>query len=125
MRSWTARFLFLSANAVQNIGFALHELVTNAYKHGALTSPQGRVLVRWRGPQSDGRVYLEWIERDGPPIESPQQRGFGSLVITELVAQALQGTTKLDFNPAGIHWRLDFPATFVLTDPATATAAST
>jgi two-component sensor histidine kinase len=117
--------LFLSANAVQNIGFALHELATNAYKHGALTAPQGRVSVRWRGPQADGRVNLEWIERDGPPVEAPQQRGFGSLVITELVAQALQGTTKLDFNPAGIHWRLDFPAAFVLTEPATATAAST
>ena len=103
--------LFLSANAVQNIGFALHELVTNAYKHGALTSPQGRVLVKWRGPQSDGRVYLEWIERDGPPVHPPEREGFGSLVITELVAQALQGTAKLDFNRDGIHWRLDIPAT--------------
>jgi two-component sensor histidine kinase len=117
--------LFLGANAVQNIGFALHELVTNAYKHGALTSPQGRVLVKWRGPQSDGRVYLEWIERAGPTVHPPEREGFGSLVITELVAQALQGTAKLDFNRDGIHWRLDIPANFVLTDPPTATAAST
>jgi two-component sensor histidine kinase len=117
--------LFLNANAVQNIGFALHELVTNAYKHGALTSPQGRVSVKWRGPQSDGRVYLEWIERDGPPVRAPERKGFGSLVITELVAQALQGTAKLDFNRDGIHWHLDTPATSVLTDPPTITPAST
>jgi two-component sensor histidine kinase len=116
--------LFLSANAVQNIGFALHELATNAYKHGALTSAQGHVMVRWRGPKSDGRLYLEWIERDGPPVQPQEHRGFGSLVITELVAQALQGTAKLDFNPTGIHWRLDIPATFVLTEPTPATAAS-
>ena len=37
--------LFLNANAVQNLGFAFHELATNASKHGALTSSQGRVLV--------------------------------------------------------------------------------
>src|SRR5262245_5890205 len=117
--------LFLSANAVQNIGFALHELVTNAYKHGALTSPKGRVLVRWRGPQSDGRLYLEWIEEGGPPVRAPEREGFGSLVITELVAQALQGTAKLEFNRDGIHWRLDIPGSFVLTDPPAATRAST
>jgi len=46
-------------------------------------------------------------------------------VITELVAQALQGTAKLDFNPDGIHWRLDIPGSFVLTEPALGTAATT
>ena len=117
--------LFLSANAVQNIGFALHELATNAYKHGALSSPQGHVLVSWRGPQPDGRVYLEWVERNGPVVQAPLRQGFGSLVITELVAQALQGTAKLDFNPDGIHWRLDIPGSFVLTEPALGTAATT
>jgi two-component sensor histidine kinase len=33
--------LFLSSDAVQNIGFALHELATNASKHGALAAPVG------------------------------------------------------------------------------------
>jgi two-component sensor histidine kinase len=117
--------LFLSANAVQNIGFALHELATNASKHGALTSPQGKVLVSWRGPEPDDRIHLEWIERDGPAIQSPERQGFGYLVITELVAQALQGTAKLDFTPDGIHWRLDIPATNALTAPATTTQTTT
>jgi two-component sensor histidine kinase len=116
--------LFLSANAVQNIGFALHELATNAYKHGALALPQGRVQVKWRGPQCDGRVYLEWIERNGPRVQLPQRQGFGSLVVTELVAQALQGTAKLDFNPAGIQWCLDIPGSFVLTEQATGAQSS-
>ena len=52
-------------------------------------------------------------------MQSPERKGFGSLVITELVAQALQGTAKLDFTPDGIHWRLDIPATHVLTAPPT------
>jgi hypothetical protein len=45
-------------------------------------------------------------------------------VITELVAQALQGTAKLDFTPDGIHWRLDIPATNALIAPAATTQAT-
>ena len=106
--------LFLSADAVQNIGFALHELATNAYKHGALTSQRGRVLVSWRGPSIDGQILLEWVERNGPAVQSPKHQGFGFLVITELVAQALQGAAKLEFSPDGIRWQLEFSATHVL-----------
>ena len=107
------RPLFLSADAVQNIGFALHELATNACKHGSLTSPDGRVFISWRGPEL-GHVQLEWVERDGPAVQSPPRRGFGYLVITELVAQALQGKAKIDFSTEGVRWQLEFPASHVL-----------
>jgi two-component sensor histidine kinase len=110
--------LFLSANAVQNIGFALHELATNAAKHGALTSRQGVILVAWRGPQPDGRIHIEWTEQDGPAVEPPLRHGFGHLVITELVGDALQGKAKLTFNKKGVHWQLDIPGTHVLTAPS-------
>ena len=106
--------LFLSADAVQNVGFALHELATNACKHGALTSPQGRVLVSWRGPNIDGRILLEWVERDGPEVQSPKHQGFGFLVISELVARALQGAAKLEFSPDGLRWQFEFPQSHVL-----------
>jgi two-component sensor histidine kinase len=107
--------LFLNANAVQNIGFALHELATNASKYGAIKSPQGRVLVTWRGPEEDGRIHMDWVERDGPVVQTPERRGFGSLVMTDLVGQALRGTATLDFPPEGIRWHLDFPASHALT----------
>jgi two-component sensor histidine kinase len=116
--------LFLGANAVQNIGFALHELATNAFKHGALSTPAGSVHVSWRGPDEDQRVYLEWLERDGPSVQPPPQQGFGHLVITELVAQALQGSAKLEFKPEGIHWQLDIPASHVLSVPAATISTS-
>ena len=107
--------LFLTANAVQNIGFALHELATNASKHGALTSPQGHLLVSWRGPETDDRICLDWVERGGPVVQSPQRQGFGYLVITSLVAQALQGTARLELSAEGIRWHLDIPGTHALT----------
>jgi two-component sensor histidine kinase len=109
--------LFLNANAVQNIGFAMHELATNASKHGALSSPQGRVSVTWSGPTPDGRIHLEWTERGGPSVLPPDRKGFGHLVITELVAQALQGSSKLEFRREGVQWTLDIPATYALNPP--------
>jgi two-component sensor histidine kinase len=117
--------LFLNANAVQNIGFALHELATNAYKHGALSVPAGRVQVIWRGPGPDDRIHLEWIERAGPAVQAPMSQGFGHLVITELVAQALQGSAQLDFTADGIHWQLDVPGNHALTAPPTITDTPT
>ena len=116
--------VFLDANAVQNIGFALHELGTNASKHGALSTPQGRVSVTWRGPTKDGRLHLEWVERQGPPVQPPDRRGFGYLVITDLVAQALQGSSKLEFELDGVRWSLDIPASHVLNAPTSTTEAS-
>jgi two-component sensor histidine kinase len=106
--------LFLNGNAVQNIGFALHELATNAFKYGAIKSPQGRVLVTWRGPEQDGSIHMDWVERDGALVQTPKRRGFGSLVMTDLVSQALRGTATLDFSPDGIHWHLEFPASHAI-----------
>lgn len=106
--------LFLNANAVQNIGFALHELATNASKYGAIKSPEGRVLVTWRGPEEDGRIRMDWVERDGPLVQTPKRQGFGFLIMTDLVGQAVRGTATLEFSPDGVHWHLEFPASHAL-----------
>jgi two-component sensor histidine kinase len=113
--------VFLDAHAVQNVGFALHELATNASKHGALSSPGGRVEVSWQRLDEEGGIRLNWLERDGPFVRSPLRQGFGHLVLTELVAQALQSTSKLEFRSDGVHWQLDIPATSDLTVPTTTT----
>ena len=117
--------IFLNANAVQNIGFALHELATNASKHGALASPDGRLAISWRGPQPDNRLQIDWVESGGAPVHPPERHGFGHTVITTLVAKALQGTSELKFEAEGIRWHLDIPGTFVLPEPATKATNST
>jgi two-component sensor histidine kinase len=109
--------LFLNADAVQNIGFALHELATNASKHGAIAAPNGRIYITWHGPDENGRVHIDWKERDGPPVEVPLRHGFGYLVVTQLVPQGVQGNAKLEFDPDGVHWHMDFPQSFVLSEP--------
>src|SRR6185503_9504232 len=55
----------LSPGAAQALGLALHELVTNAAKYGALAQPGGRLSVRWRLRPRHGRrssAFLEWKE---------------------------------------------------------------
>jgi two-component sensor histidine kinase len=63
---------------------------------------------------TDTRLQIEWLERNGPVARPPDRQGFGYLVLTELVAQALQGTAKLDFRSDGVMWRLDIPAASAL-----------
>lgn len=73
------------------IGLALHELATNASKYGALSVPQGRVALDWtKAPSDDGGELLTitWREFDGPAINEPSRRGFGSTLIDRCVPNA-------------------------------------
>jgi two-component sensor histidine kinase len=107
--------LLLDATAVQNVGFALHELATNAAKHGALSVPNGKVSISWT-PSDGGSVRLTWVEEGGPAADDRRQQGFGHRVLTELVPRAVQGSSKLEFTPAGVRWQLDIPNLHVLPD---------
>jgi two-component sensor histidine kinase len=106
----------LSPQAAQSLGMALHELATNALKYGALSVRGGRVLMAWeRAADAKGepRIRLRWKESGGPPVSPPARRGFGSLVIEDVVAQSLHGATRLDWDPEGLIWELDAPAAFM------------
>jgi two-component sensor histidine kinase len=115
--------LSLGPNTVPYVGLALHELSTNAAKHGALSVPEGHVTIRWGiavDPEHGSRLRLSWTETDGPPVVPPTRRGFGTDVTRRLVARALRGRVELDFAEAGIIWRLDAPTTILAEQPARA-----
>ena len=104
--------LHLTASATEAIGLALHELATNSAKYGALSVPNGRLKVAWSLQPTKGKptyVLLEWSETEGPPVQPPQKKGFGSLVIERMVAAAVDGKVRLEFAPTGLIWRLEFP----------------
>ena len=90
------------------LSLAIHELCTNAVKYGALSNDRGRVAVRWSA--SGGRLRLEWVERDGPPVAPPTRRGFGSRMLERALAGELDGKVELDFAPAGLCCSIDAPA---------------
>jgi len=97
----------LSINAAQAIGMVMHELATNAAKHGALSTQNGRVEIAWRlEPRAvPERFTISWIERDGPPVVTPIRQGFGSTVIKNMIELSLDGEATLDYAPSGIVWR--------------------
>jgi PAS domain S-box-containing protein len=107
--------LHLNAAAAQAIGLTLHELATNAGKYGALSTDEGRVDVSW---QSEGdALIINWTESDGPPVQPPKRRGFGSTVIDSMAKLATGGEVQLDYATSGLVWRLRCPAANALEKP--------
>ena len=88
-----------------SLALALHELGTNAMKYGALTSPAGRVSVRWT--LEAGLLSLIWEEHGGPAVEAPAVRGFGTRMIERVLSAELGGTARIEFRPKGLVCRVD------------------
>jgi PAS domain S-box-containing protein len=103
--------VLLKPEAAQPLGFALHELATNAAKYGALSVPEGRVSIAWRQlPEADGNgVELDWVESGGPAVEMPAHRGFGSMVIERNLALGLDTKVELAFLAEGVRCRILLP----------------
>lgn len=97
----------MPSNAVLMTGLVVHELATNAAKHGALSTPEGRVEVAWR--VEDGHLHLTWDERGGPPVHPPTHRGFGSRLIERGLRHELGGNVALDYARKGLSCAMDVP----------------
>jgi PAS domain S-box-containing protein len=104
--------LRLNAAAAQCIGLALHELATNAGKYGALSTDVGLVDIGW-GTVGD-TFTMSWIERQGPPVSAPENRGFGTKIMKEMAEHSVHGAVDLSYPPSGMTWRLTCPAANVL-----------
>lgn len=102
----------LSARQARMFGLALHELATNAAKHGALGAPSGRVLLSWSLSPS-GHVprtlFVTWEEVDGPEIAAPNRKGFGTRLLQDVVTHELGGQAELIYEPRGLRYNLQFP----------------
>jgi two-component sensor histidine kinase len=93
----------LQPKAALALSMALHELATNAVKHGALSNGAGRIKVDWTLRSDDGYGFqLRWSEAGGPAVAPPRKRGFGSRLIEQGLAQDLAGEVHLEFAPQGI-----------------------
>jgi PAS domain S-box-containing protein len=100
--------IILSPILVTSLGLALHELLTNATKYGALSVPQGAVELRWKAVGDDGqrRMLLTWMEQGGPPVTAPDHEGFGST----LIERSLPGASvERRFEPDGLVCTIDLP----------------
>ena len=117
--------LRLSPAAAQTIGMALHELATNAGKHGALSDAKGIVEVGWNlsSNQDEPEFTMFWHERNGPPVAPAKRRGFGHTVVVRMVEHGLDAAVSLEHDPKGLVWRMSSPAQSVLDVPAKSVAS--
>jgi hypothetical protein len=88
-----ASLVRLTAFTVQPFANVVHELVTNAAKHGALSGPEGRVDVAWEA-SANGGLHVSWQESGGPGVPGPPgTSGFGDRPIRRPVTKQLAGST--------------------------------
>ena len=104
----------LRKSAVEMLALAIHELLTNALKYGALANETGRLSVTWQieGMPPDRRLVLEWIERG---IASPSEvavarpSGYGRTLIEEALPYSLSAETEFHLGSDALHCLISLP----------------
>jgi PAS domain S-box-containing protein len=97
----------LQPATAQTLALALHELVTNSAKYGALSTLSGRLSIKWEN--RGDTLQMLWEERDGPPVEKPVSRGFGTRSVIASIESQLGGQAEFDWRSEGLICRLSVP----------------
>jgi len=120
--------LQLQPATAQTLALALHELVTNSAKYGALSTLAGRLKITWE-LCSDAllldALQLTWEERGGPPVEKPVSRGFGTRSVIASIETQLGGRAEFDWLNEGLTCRLFVPLSKSTAREATQHAVAT
>jgi two-component sensor histidine kinase len=107
--------IMLHPRLALSLALIVHELATNAAKHGALSSPSGHVSIQWKlssePADKDPRtttLSVEWRESGGPRVTTPAVRGFG-LRLLAIALDQFNGSAQPAFEPAGFVCRMTVP----------------
>jgi two-component system, chemotaxis family, CheB/CheR fusion protein len=100
--------ILLPPDLATPFGLVLHELATNAAKHGALANHTGRVTAAWTTNERNNHRALRfsWREADGPAVREPAAQGFGSTLIDTAIPGA---KVKREFRPDGFSCTIEVP----------------
>jgi PAS domain S-box-containing protein len=98
----------LTSKFAQSMALVLHELATNAVKHGALSKLGGSVSVGWsRTAETDGnKIHFTWTEHGGPPCSQPIRNGFGLTVIRSAASEC-GGQADMKLKPEGFEFSFE------------------
>ena len=99
--------LQLEPATAQSLALAVHELITNSAKYGALSAHSGRLRIRWA--RHDDRLQFVWEEHDGPEVTRPTSRGFGTRSVIAGIESQLGGRAEFDWRAEGLVCRLSVP----------------
>jgi PAS domain S-box-containing protein len=96
--------VMLTPRAAQDFALIVHELATNALKHGALSTEDGEVLVVGRRGDDQTLVFV-WEESGGPAVAEPSRKGFGFTILND-VARGFASAVALEYAPGGFRYEL-------------------
>jgi PAS domain S-box-containing protein len=115
--------IVVGPSAAQQFALIIHELATNALKHGALSTPNGHVTVAGKIEHDDGTAIfsLVWKEMCDPPVSKPSRKGFGTLILLDSVRH-LARSVSMGLDPAGLIYTLqiDLSAIEIAKEPPAA-----
>ena len=97
--------IVVNAAEAQILTLAVHELTTNAIKHGALKTPTGRLTVNWTVQGEDGFLF-DWRESGVAIAGQPDRRGFGSFILDNVVPAQLDGAATREFLSDGFAYQV-------------------
>jgi PAS domain S-box-containing protein len=114
--------ILLRNDAVEMLSLALHELATNALKHGALACERGRLFVNWHieGTGPAQRIVLVWVEIDIARSQTnpahPGPRGYGRTLIEEALPYSLAAQTSFQLGAEGLRCTISLPLAYVVAE---------
>ena len=93
------------------LGMTIHELSTNAFRHGALSTSEGRVTVTWTVvPAKEKRILTcRWVESGGPEVTPPERHGFGSMILTRVLSQQIGAKVDASYGSEGFELMAEIP----------------
>jgi two-component system CheB/CheR fusion protein len=106
----------LRSGTVQTLALAIHELVTNAVKYGALSAPDGVLTVKWHAERASSeapqRLHVEWREQGvgiGCAPDAVRSRGYGRELIEAALPYQLGAQTTYDLGVDGVLCTISVP----------------
>jgi PAS domain S-box-containing protein len=105
--------LSINPKMALSLALAVNELGTNALKYGALSTPAGAVAIEWAvyanvSDEATGLTW-RWSETGGPTVKLPSRRGFGTILIEQVLAADFNGSVWIEYHPAGVECVLTAP----------------
>lgn len=105
--------ILVADGSLQTLTLVIHELSTNAARHGALSDPEGKIDIEWfrRDDRADGgHLVIEWREKFSSREPDPDRpRGFGRQLIEEAIPYQLGASTRFILEKTGLHCVLSLP----------------
>ena len=107
--------VMVNPGVAQTFALVMHELSTNAIKHGALSRPEGQIAIQWtiEGVGSEAKFQFQWRELGGPPVVPTTHRGFGRILIEKAVEQEFGRPPMIRFTPEGLIYEITAPLSLV------------